>query len=104
VRVDHRPALDQDPRAVSSAAAAGGVTPDRAELPRAQPNPATSGEASRQSMRRQNRIKAHPPRALGETTRRWRAAVAAGGGEGRAPAPVSPWPALPAERSGEAEQ
>lgn len=57
VRVHHRPALDQDPRAVPSAAAAGGVTPDRAELPRAQPNPATSGEAtsqSRQSMRRQN--------------------------------------------------
>ena len=111
VRVHHRAALDQDPRAVPSAAAAG-VTPRRAELPPAQPNPGTSSGDPPEppSVRRpregqRDRVEAHPPRAPDETPRRRRrrrAAAAAGGGVG---ARASPWPALPAEwSSGEAEQ
>jgi len=108
VRVHHRAALDQDPRAVPSAAAAG-VTPRRAELPPAQPNPGTSSGDPPEppSVRRpregqRDRVEAHPPRAADETPpRRRRGAAAAGGVGGRA----SSWPALPAEwSSGEAER
>jgi hypothetical protein len=107
VRVHHRPALDQDPRPVPSAAAAG-VTPRRAEL---STRAATSGDRPEQpNMRRQvdkggasatDRVGTHPPRAPDETPRR-RVAVAAGVATARASA--SPWPVLPAEWSGEAEQ
>jgi hypothetical protein len=107
VRVHHRAALDQDPRAVPSTAAAG-VTPRRAELPSVQPNPATSGnQPEPPNVRRpregqRDRAEAHPPRAPDETPRRRRRAAAAAGGVGRR---ASSWPAMPAEwSSGEAEQ
>jgi hypothetical protein len=87
VRVHHRAALDQDPRAVPSTAAAG-VTLRRAELPPAQPNPATLGDQPEpRNVRRpvegqRDRAEAHPPRAPDETPRRRRRAAAAGGGVG----------------------